>query len=582
MNGTVTDEECLCVFTCFSAFKHNACSTGETQSYYEDHRINSSLSDPYHGDETEKNKDDDEYNVGFTLESQDKMLGEEYDDYEFNFCNEMMEIKKEDPWCFLEKYHVHEKFCHEHASEINSTENDALSDESSLIADRHLIVYLWILGILALTGNGVVFATTLSRTNKNFAAFSDVEKIHNVTILNLAAADFLMGVYLLSLSITSTVYRYDYSDEKRYQWLLNPTCTALGITNTVSSQVSLTLLVLITFFRLRSVINPFKEAHLIPAVFAIFMIWMLWLLLATIPIFQIDRIKIMFDRFVVLENMIDFNGVHSHNSSCGICTKTMNKTGPGHAGQENDDGPDTHWSASRFEELSYAKLLSDVKFANNIYDTACNHSRFYFSDHPSWSELLNISERLHITDFSEHVGFIGYYNSHGLCTMKYFVDLELDGLSTYFTLSVAFYDTAACLFIAFSYIVIYLKTTAKSCCNFRECSNGLCIDEANGNVPASNQENDDAKLYRVVTIIVVTDVCCWVPITCSVLWYYIVSSRLDMDDSIDFFHSHKYHLTVFILIALPLNSLLNPFLQSARLRAICWLVVNKLRSVVRV
>jgi len=503
----------------------------------------------------------------------------ECDDYLFNICNKLMDIKKGDLWCCFTKHDIHEKFWNKNVSELNSTENDALSAESSLIANRGLIVYLWILGILALTGNGVVFATTLSRTNKNFAAFSDVEKIHNVTILNLAAADFLMGVYLLSLSIASTVYRYDYSDEKRYQWLLNPTCTALGITNAVSSQVSLTLLALITFFRLRSVINPFKEAHLIPAVVATFMIWMLWLLLATIPIFQIDSIKIMFDRFVVLENMIDFNG--SHNSSCGICTKTMNETDSRHTGQENDDRPKTNRSVPWFQELSYANLLGDAKFAKNISDRACNHSRFYFSDYPSWPELLNISEHLNITVCSKYLGFIGYYNSYGLCTMKYFVDLELDGLSTYFTLSVAFYDTAACLFIAFAYIFMYFKTTAKSCCNFRECSNGLCIDEANGNVPASNQENDDAKLYRLVTTIVVTDVCCWVPITCSVLWYYIVSSRLDMDNSIDFFHSHKYHLTVFILMALPMNSLLNPFLQSARLRSICLSAVNKIRSVLK-
>ena len=84
--------------------------------------------------------------------------------------------------------------------------------------------------------------------------FSNVSFANHILILNLAVADFLMGIYLLSISIVDTMYSGIYCLES-VQWLSSDTCRNLGVLLIVSSQASVTFLTALATVRLITIVK---------------------------------------------------------------------------------------------------------------------------------------------------------------------------------------------------------------------------------------------------------------------------------------------------------------------------------------
>lgn len=97
--------------------------------------------------------------------------------------------------------------------------SDGLSSTSNLLIGQSRIT-VWFVGLVTLLGNIFVLAKRVTRKRST----TQISKILNIFVTNLALADFLMGVYLLILACKDVQFRGIYS-AKAYEWGTNPLCT---------------------------------------------------------------------------------------------------------------------------------------------------------------------------------------------------------------------------------------------------------------------------------------------------------------------------------------------------------------------
>ena len=124
---------------------------------------------------------------------------------------------------------------------------------SSLVTQWYIFL---VLGLLSLVGNMVVIYDKIVSLRKVKNKNKEIQ-IYHTLVLNLSLADLLMGLYLTAVSfeikykVNIGVYFSEYG-----------LCNALAIINVVSSQVSITTLFIISFYRLVRITRPFKRQHL--------------------------------------------------------------------------------------------------------------------------------------------------------------------------------------------------------------------------------------------------------------------------------------------------------------------------------
>ena len=95
-------------------------------------------------------------------------------------------------------------------------------------------------------------------------------QIYQTLVLNLALSDLLMGIYLTAMAF-ELKNKATPGDEFYFS---NPgICNGLAIMNTVSSQVSITLCIIISVYRLVSVTKPFRTHHFKSVILLIIVTW---------------------------------------------------------------------------------------------------------------------------------------------------------------------------------------------------------------------------------------------------------------------------------------------------------------------
>ena len=133
------------------------------------------------------------------------------------------------------------------------------------------------LGVLAVAGNfGVVLWRVFGK---------DKNRVNSYLLTHLAVADFLMGVYMLLIaykdrSWDGVYFRHDIS------WRASDLCTFAGVISTISSEVSVFTLTLITFDRLVCIAFTFKFRRITMkhAVCLTTIIWIIGVMLAIVPL----------------------------------------------------------------------------------------------------------------------------------------------------------------------------------------------------------------------------------------------------------------------------------------------------------
>ena len=176
------------------------------------------------------------------------------------------------PPCFPEDQ------CYPHKDEFSSC--------SDLMRNEVLVFLMRIIAFLSLVGN------ILSLLYRVFRDRSKLKLGYGIFVSNLAVADFLMGVYLVIISIADDVFRgeYIFYDET---WRHSVWCTMAGVISTISSEASVFFVCLITVDRLLVIKYPFGQfrfavsSSLIVSVF----VWMISLLLALLPVLYTSYFK---------------------------------------------------------------------------------------------------------------------------------------------------------------------------------------------------------------------------------------------------------------------------------------------------
>ena len=157
------------------------------------------------------------------------------------------------------------------------------------MANLTLYVCIWILGSIALVGNAFVLTWRLKTKSEN--------KVHSLLLLNLAIADFLMGIYMIIIAGVDVFYRgryFIYNDS----WKHSPLCQFCGFLSTISSEASVFILTIMTADRYVTIVHPFKHIGLSVrgTYVALFVTWLVAFILAGVPLTGIDYFKEFYAR----------------------------------------------------------------------------------------------------------------------------------------------------------------------------------------------------------------------------------------------------------------------------------------------
>ncbi|XP_053204523.1 G-protein coupled receptor GRL101-like [Panonychus citri] len=165
-------------------------------------------------------------------------------------------------------------------------EPDEFSSCEDLLSNIILRICIWILGVLSITGNCmVIFWRTSHRLRNSVSSF---------LIANLALGDLMMGVYLIIIGSVDFTYRGQYFIHDAY-WRSSKMCQLAGFISTLSSELSVFTLTVITIDRFLRITFPLKfhRFKMTNARLVILGTWIFTVILAGVPLLDIKY----FDNF---------------------------------------------------------------------------------------------------------------------------------------------------------------------------------------------------------------------------------------------------------------------------------------------
>ena len=172
--------------------------------------------------------------------------------------------------------------CDDHSDEKDCADTSVFSSSTEMIAEPTIKAAFWIIGFVVILGNFyviVVFISILKRKK----TFRGVE-FQQIIIFNISIADFIMGVYLLTIAAYSELFSGSYGDVD-YEWRSSLKCSTIGSLVVISRQTSCFLMVVLTAFRLVNAVNPLKLfiSSLHRWIICIVAAWILSFIIGVIP-----------------------------------------------------------------------------------------------------------------------------------------------------------------------------------------------------------------------------------------------------------------------------------------------------------
>ncbi|XP_052806499.1 G-protein coupled receptor GRL101-like [Mya arenaria] len=156
---------------------------------------------------------------------------------------------------------------------------DEISSCDDLIVNSALQALLWVTGLLAVLGNilSLLFRCMYDRENLKHG--------YGIFVSNLAAADLLMGLYMLIIGIADTKFRGRYIEFDEI-WRTSFWCHLAGVLSTCSSEASVLFICLITLDRIVVIKYPFGQVRFSTssAVMTSLACWIVAFMAATIPL----------------------------------------------------------------------------------------------------------------------------------------------------------------------------------------------------------------------------------------------------------------------------------------------------------
>nr|XP_039260639.1 uncharacterized protein LOC120336918 isoform X3 [Styela clava] len=377
-----------------------------------------------------------------------------------------------------------------------STATDGFSSRYDLVANPILRAIVWIMGLLSIGGNGLVIIRETKRLRNNKRKMSAMIVANKLLILNLACSDVIMGIYLFSIGIAGLAMQGVYCS-KDLIWRSSTTCTILGVLSVLSGETSVITMLLLTSCRIYSIYRPFKSSRHPQKKTVFLMILLAWgisLLIATLPLSP--SLSGMFVSHAEFE--------YSPYSSNATVTQDNTKT--------------------LFKRL----LTYDLKPNTTFPD------KFSVTNFQSWKDIESESKKYFNHEHFKIKRTFGYYSVDSVCIPKFFVSQE--DRAWPFSFAVNVFNFFAFVFVAFSYVAIYIKSSEKT--SLRKSS-------------MSNDRDDENRTMQLKILrLIITDFCCWIPI-CIMAFCKLGGANVS-----------NTAYVVAAIVLLPINSALNPVLYS--------------------
>ena len=131
--------------------------------------------------------------------------------------------------------------------------------------------------VISLLGNGITIIHEIHTLIKlKDTQGAKEKKLYKILVLNLCFADLLMAIYVIAFLIAKITFERISSD----------LCNTMGVISALSTQASVSILVIITGYRLYGVLFPFKLANIKLAVCSLVFVWIVWIVLVLLPLFN--------------------------------------------------------------------------------------------------------------------------------------------------------------------------------------------------------------------------------------------------------------------------------------------------------
>ena len=165
---------------------------------------------------------------------------------------------------------------------IGSNFRSIFSSKTDMIASPAIKFGFWVIGFLVITGNSYVIITSTRFLKKKQC--QEGAKLQRFIVLNISIADFIMGVYLLTIAVYDAIFFGTYGAVD-HEWRSSLKCSIIGSLSVISSETSCFLMVVLSAFRLRTITRAFESltASLRPWKISIVLAWLLSLIVSIIP-----------------------------------------------------------------------------------------------------------------------------------------------------------------------------------------------------------------------------------------------------------------------------------------------------------
>ena len=394
---------------------------------------------------------------------------------------------------------------------------------SSLLTKWYIFL---VLGLLSFVGNVVViYDKTVS-----FQKFQNKHKeiqIYHTLVLNLSLADLLMGLYLTAIS-----FEIRYKVDNGVYFSKHGFCNAFAIINLVSSQVSITTLFIISFYRLVGITRPFKRQHLKSVITLIALTWIVWIVVAILPIIPLEPFKTSF-------------------------TVGLSK--------------DYKYEKNSFIEYPYfADFLQNYAIPSfTINATEAASVLQAVAQYPTQEVMEKFSSAFGWVDFeTENWSTVGIYDYQYTCSPSFFL-INVDNYhdANNFTLTFVLCNLIVSVVILIFYSMITFKSfdIDKFCLSSCKCWK-LCREKC-GNAMFFHKKSalrsiENRRMLKRISFIVMTDIMCWIPLCIASLVLWNVPLNPDTLQNLGDYLKYIAPFQIVLLTVVPLNSILNPYIYS--------------------
>ena len=400
-----------------------------------------------------------------------------------------------------------------------------LSDECNEVCMKYILegwalkAFCWIMGFLALFLNVFTVARGIS-SMKNCATAGAMNS--KVLMSLIGSGDFMIGLYLVILSVyDSVVYRRDYC-KNQAEWLTGTACMSLGVISTVGSQLSLFSMTVMSCIRIYGI-----KSMRIPG--------------------PIDKKAVM--RVTSLASAI-------------IVASLAVAVIPLVPSLENYFVQGMYYDPAYKVFIGFPNKDKHIKVLTTYYEETKRGGKTYIQQganlHPisdlSWENISALVDDMFTQDYGVKLtrSPVHFYGNDGVCLFKYFVRTDdarrsrnsegtgAEMMSDPVVWTMLAINLFCFLIISVCYIAIIVKSR-QSLKNAGQHDNPTRLKAA-------------AAVQSKVLIIIATDFLCWVP--------FIIISGLH---SLEYINASTWYAT-FAMIVLPLNSVINPLIYDGALR----------------